>query len=425
VRSPPPGVSGWRLQAQRVGVAIAVAAALEGGVWLHQHQERGPVVGMPVLKSVTNGDHVRWLQNSFPLVVDASVLQIDPGAVDAVTAATRAWISCGETVPVSLVQAGSGLLPGYSPNDNNENSVVYEPAGWAAAGGALAITVLTFNNQTGGIIDADIVINGGPTRPMGMLDAAAQSSDSAEAPLDVRGTAMVPAGVSFDLQSLITHEMGHVLGMGEDFDNHEATMFASLRAGDATKRVLSVSDVSGVLTLYHEDPTTSSGCGSSSQPRTQQKVSSSPAALLAPAALTLASARRRARAMTVGLAIAMTAAFAAAQVAPTAPAAAPAAALAATADPTATARVLASSVSRVGGMLSTEIRLSIESCAPWQRNCVVGGETRLLVAGGTEGNLTQMVGMGQVPAAGERVPLVPDATGQLVPSNLVVLAPSP
>ena len=34
---------GWVLQAQRVGVVLAVAAALEGAVWLHQHQAREPV----------------------------------------------------------------------------------------------------------------------------------------------------------------------------------------------------------------------------------------------------------------------------------------------------------------------------------------------------------------------------------------------
>ena len=63
------------------------------------------------------------------------------------------------------------------------------------------------------------------------------------------------ASDSIDLQSTLTHEIGHALGLGHS-DIAEATMAPSIIGGDISKRTLDQDDINGICALYpvHDDP---------------------------------------------------------------------------------------------------------------------------------------------------------------------------
>ena len=69
----------------------------------------------------------------------------------------------------------------------------------------------------------------------------------------------------YDTQSVITHELGHFLGLGEDYDESKATMYTKTRAGEIHKRRLTTADQGVIAALYAEGSGTSqasrSGCG--------------------------------------------------------------------------------------------------------------------------------------------------------------------
>jgi hypothetical protein len=117
----------------------------------------------------------------------------------------------------------------------NANIIVFHDDGWSEAGaGVIALTTVSFGKTSGRIYDADIEINGLNT-------------------ISVDET-MLANG--YDLQSIITHEAGHFLGLAH------ATMACSPAAGDCPTmspsypqnstdfRSLEQDDVDGICSVY-------------------------------------------------------------------------------------------------------------------------------------------------------------------------------
>jgi hypothetical protein len=68
------------------------------------------------------------------------------------------------------------------------------------------------------------------------------------------------------VQNVMTHEVGHFFGLGEDMEDSSATMYYCTNRCETHKRVLTVADASVMTTLYPEDaPETgeskAAGCG--------------------------------------------------------------------------------------------------------------------------------------------------------------------
>lgn len=113
----------------------------------------------------------------------------------------------------------------------NANLITFRdkwPAQYNTAGNTLALTTLTFNVNSGEIYDADIEING---------ETELSTSDS-----DVKN----------DLQSILTHEIGHFLGLAHS-PVEDSTMYAVYQAGSTSYRDLAPDDVSGVCSVYKPD----------------------------------------------------------------------------------------------------------------------------------------------------------------------------
>ncbi len=118
--------------------------------------------------------------------------------------------------------------PEYNSSDGNANIIMFRDDDWpyAGANATLALTTITFNFETGEIFDADIEINSFKT-PITTGDVA----------------------VDFDLESIITHETGHFLGLSHSHVP-DATMYLEYGAGDISLRDLDADDIAGICATY-------------------------------------------------------------------------------------------------------------------------------------------------------------------------------
>jgi hypothetical protein len=125
----------------------------------------------------------------------------------------------------------------YNQVDGNANIIMFHDDEWPYTQGTdvLALTTVTFSKRTGDIYDVDMEINGmQPLSASDVVDPAA-----------------------YDLQSIITHEAGHFLGLGHSLDP-DATMWTQYSTGTDSFRDLSPDDIAGICTVYpptNEDST--------------------------------------------------------------------------------------------------------------------------------------------------------------------------
>jgi hypothetical protein len=116
----------------------------------------------------------------------------------------------------------------YRADAGNVNLLLFKDDDWTYRGidGTLAKTTVTFDGTSGEILDADIEIN------------------SAYNNLSVGD-----AKVEYDLQSIVTHEIGHMIGLAHSSD-FGATMFAAYDPGTTELRTLAADDLKAVCAAY-------------------------------------------------------------------------------------------------------------------------------------------------------------------------------
>ena len=112
----------------------------------------------------------------------------------------------------------------------------------------IALTTVSYVESSGEIVDADMELNAwdgsGPAPPgyyFTCLDPPATSCG------------LVPGQsncIATDVQNVVTHEAGHVLGLGHQAGVPTATMYPSAPAGETTKRTLDPDDISGICAIY-------------------------------------------------------------------------------------------------------------------------------------------------------------------------------
>jgi hypothetical protein len=127
---------------------------------------------------------------------------------------------------------------GYNPRGQNSNTIAFRPK-WndntIHRPGAIAITIATYDSFTGEIYDADIEMNSyhDVTNPTGFHFSAE--------------TRTAPAGMT-DLQTILTHEFGHFLGLSHSESDRAAMWWM---AGVAeVRRDLTADDAAGMCVIY-------------------------------------------------------------------------------------------------------------------------------------------------------------------------------
>lgn len=116
----------------------------------------------------------------------------------------------------------------YNLTGGNANIVLFQDAKWnyKGADNTLAKTTVTFDAVTGEILDADIEVN-----------HAYNEITTGD------------ATVVYDLESILTHEFGHFIGLDHSLD-FDATMNATYDPGTSDLRTVEEDDVAGVCTIY-------------------------------------------------------------------------------------------------------------------------------------------------------------------------------
>jgi hypothetical protein len=201
------------------------------------------------VKQTSTGSTVRWFTPSVSMHIDPSMqsyfktLPVQQIIGDA----AGAWHGLSG-VPDLLLNDGEPGPAGFQTGRGDKGNGVYLVENWELQENALAVTVATFETNSGKIVDADILVN--PNHPLVLLpdgpDARAEG---------------------FDLRGVLTHEMGHVLGLGEAYGVNAATMFPSVAPGETHQRDIDVDDAQGVEEAYAEGipaQTETAGCGGSS-----------------------------------------------------------------------------------------------------------------------------------------------------------------
>jgi hypothetical protein len=194
-----------------------------------------------VIKKTKTGHAVRW---SSPIVT----LYVDPHIEDffgkdvvhaSLTIATDAW---RDMVNVPDVVISDKPAPGYQSTTRTNGIYLMNP--WPFAKEQLAVTVSTYDLD-GKMIGADILVNG--------------ESDYAFLP----DGEDIPAMTHHDIAAVLTHEMGHVLGLDESPDEPTATMYPYIRGGEVHQRTLEDDDHLGIEAAYKGvtfDTATKAGC---------------------------------------------------------------------------------------------------------------------------------------------------------------------
>lgn len=118
----------------------------------------------------------------------------------------------------------------YNKDGHNLNVVLFQDDNWNYRGidGTLAKTSVTYNDETGEIYDADIEVN------------------AANNTITITDN---PAKIEYDLEAILTHEVGHFIGIAHSPES-SAVMFASYSPGSISQRKLTPDDVNAVCAIY-------------------------------------------------------------------------------------------------------------------------------------------------------------------------------
>lgn len=201
------------------------------------------------LKSTDDGAQVRWAKSSIRLHAGSEFRRVfGEDALTALTIAAEAWRGF-DRVPDIMIADGDAKPFDPAVRQNG----VYWLTEWPYESDHLAMTVTTAD-AFGRVQGVDVLVNGNQAYAL-----LAEQETGAE-PQEVG------AGVH-DLAAVLTHEMGHVLGLAESEDDPEATMWPVVAPGEVHQRSLSHDDEAGVLEAYaREIELPSSGCVASPRP---------------------------------------------------------------------------------------------------------------------------------------------------------------
>lgn len=352
-----------------------------------------------VVKKTSRGELVHWESDIVEYTLDGSVAS-NVLSGDAATRESMTSWSGTVGAPELTVKAPSADSP-VKPQFDYKNGIFFMKGGYAPAGRALAITVLTYDNATGKILDADIIFNG--SYRFAVLGA--EAPHEAEHSVTAAGAGARPSatdtvtheeevsevGSLYDLHHVIAHELGHSLGMNDEMERKDALMYRYTAPNDPSLREPSSDDVAGLAELYSTKlEGKGNGCGAATVAPKKPGVGANQIAMFG--ALTLmafllfrARNDKRARLAFVGVAAAITVAMLPSVSGKSGVGVAKASEI----EPGhARAKVVGTSTMVADGLFKTTYKLATVACRTSACPKLGHGEAW----GGTVGNITQEVG---------------------------------
>ncbi|HEX6273366.1 MAG TPA: matrixin family metalloprotease [Polyangiaceae bacterium] len=241
---------------------LAACAGVAGSLlgWTAREAPRAePVAGIPALKRTDDGELQRWAPGRVSVVLDPSLERISPHASERVIRSFGTWLGRAPELPD--VQFVHSQEPRAGVRRDGKNTVSYAPITLDGHGRELGITVTYWDPESGEIVEADIVLNS--MHRLAILDDGVEGREPRPSCMgeDER------CEQGFDFESVVTHEVGHFFGLGEDRSARTATMFYCQSPCEVHKRSVEPSDTSPLAKLYASGTVTTSqaaGCGKSS-----------------------------------------------------------------------------------------------------------------------------------------------------------------
>lgn len=250
---------GWVLVALTLGSNGVVSPQTPPQVEVH--------CGAPAERLSDTGIPLRWHQPVVRLHVDDSMARATPDPVAIAAHAFAVWQEArAEDLPEFQFATTRGSRLTLEPD--GMNTILSAPVDIEGHERDLAVTVTFSDEITGAILETDIVVNSRycfadlPQNPPRDVDPLAQSgepeslSDAHDQihPWATEKRADSMCRDTYDLKSLLAHEAGHVLGLGEDTVNPDATMYYRSEPCDTAKQSLAESDGAAIRELYVAEP---------------------------------------------------------------------------------------------------------------------------------------------------------------------------
>lgn len=215
--------------------------ALAGGLLL---TSIAPGAHAYVVKRTSRGDLVHWEEAKVAYTIDPSVDENVNGASGAIFTSMGSWSGTVGAPELTGRAASAATSAPTGPGFDEKNGVFFMKDGYAPAGRALAITVLTYDNTSGRILDADVIFNGsyafkvlappsGSTKTFVDDSTHVANTDA----VDHDDDRVVPARQAvYDLHHVVAHELGHSLGMNDEMGERDALMYRFSAPNDASIR---------------------------------------------------------------------------------------------------------------------------------------------------------------------------------------------
>ncbi len=210
--------------------ALAVVAGALGATMLGSSSQISTQLhsGSPGFKKSKGGQTLHWHNSALSIYLDESLKHLGPNADDAVMQAFGRWVASNRNLPNVGFDTGK---TSPIPKHDGKSTISYGRITTPGHEHDLAITVTYAKEDTGEIVEADIVLNS--AYKMAVLTAEECQN-------------------RYDVQNVTTHEAGHFFGLGEDPVERGAAMFQTIDQCETHKRELSGTDTSALSTLYAE-----------------------------------------------------------------------------------------------------------------------------------------------------------------------------
>ncbi|HUU00243.1 MAG TPA: matrixin family metalloprotease [Myxococcota bacterium] len=154
--------------------------------------------------------------------------------ISAIRSAFDSW-NAGVCTDLSMIFGGTTTSTeiGFDQDHwkDNINLVIFQESSWSHDDeNAIAMTTVTYDVDSGELVDFDIEFNG----------------------VNFDFTTLASQTSKMDIQNTLSHEVGHALGLDHSGDP-TATMYATASPGEISKRTLSQDDIDALCFVYPAD----------------------------------------------------------------------------------------------------------------------------------------------------------------------------
>jgi len=188
-------------------------------------------------RKTNSGLPEKW-SGTATVVLDPSLEDLGHGAADEVRRALTTWLTEVAGLPNVVFEIGTVRT---SASFDGKNVVLAGPITMPGQQDDLALTTTYASDETGDILEADVVFN--TKYAFAVMPSPAPS-----------------CAHLFDVGAVATHECGHFFGLGEDYEDTTTTMFITTDPCDAHKRVLTPKDITSLSAIYERQPAPSAQC---------------------------------------------------------------------------------------------------------------------------------------------------------------------